>query len=63
MKSSEAAALLGVHRSTIGRMIRRGKLTARPDPRDSRVVLVDRAQVEQLLAEIREVHGHDPDTG
>lgn len=62
MKSSEAAQVLGLSVSTIGRMIRRGELTSRPDPRDKRVQLVDREQVERLLAEIREVYGDSEDS-
>lgn len=57
MRSTEAAGLLGVHKSTIVRWVRRGKLVGRRDPRDSRVLLVDREQVEKLAAQIREVHG------
>ena len=40
-------------------MVKRGELTARSDPRDKRVTLIDRDQVEALLAEIREVHGNE----
>lgn len=61
MRATEAARMLGVHRSTIGRMARRGELTARPDPLNKRVLLVDRAQVEQLAAEARRVHGEPED--
>ena len=57
IKSSEAAAILGVSPSTITKMVKRGELTSRSDPRDKRVTLVDRDQVEALAAEIREVHG------
>jgi excisionase family DNA binding protein len=62
MKSSEASELLGISASTVARMIQRGELDSRPDPRDRRVRLVDRAQVESLLAQIRGAHG-EPDTG
>jgi excisionase family DNA binding protein len=59
IKASEAAELLGVSPSTITKMVKRGELTARSDPRDKRVTLIDRDQVEALLAEIREVHGNE----
>jgi len=61
MKASEAAQRLGVSTSSISRMIQRGELLSRSDPRDKRVRLVDREQVETLLAEIREVHGDGED--
>ena len=44
-------------RSTITKMVKRGQLQARRDPRDPRILLVDREQVEAMLAEIREVYG------
>jgi excisionase family DNA binding protein len=59
IKASEAAELLGVSPSTITKMVKRRELTARSDPRDKRVTLIGRDQVEALLAEIREVHGDE----
>jgi excisionase family DNA binding protein len=46
--SSQAAKILGVTRQYIGELIDQGRLAFR---RDGRYVLVDRAEVERLLAE------------
>lgn len=57
MRASDAARMLGVHPSTVSRMVQRGDLIGRRDPRNKHILLVDRVQVEQLVAEIRQVHG------
>lgn len=46
----DAATIAGVTTVTIGRWVARGLLTAYPDRLDGRRRLVDRDQLEQLIA-------------
>ena len=47
----EAAAMLGVRKEKIARLIKQGILTSRPSKLDARRKLIPRAQVENILAE------------
>jgi len=58
IQASKAAEILGIPRGRIYRMIQRGQLASRPDPLNPRGVLVDRDQVETMLAELREIEGN-----
>jgi hypothetical protein len=52
--AKDAAALLGVHPNRITQLIKEGRLHARPHPLDKRSKVVDRAEVEAILAELPE---------
>jgi predicted site-specific integrase-resolvase len=49
MKLSQAAKFLGISSSTMSNMIGSGKIKYEPDPLDSRVKLVRRVDLEELL--------------
>ncbi len=53
---TEAAAMLGVRKEKIARLIKQGILTSRPSKLDARRRLIPRAQVEKILQE----EGHNP---
>jgi excisionase family DNA binding protein len=48
MNIGEVAEALGVTRKTVYSMVKSGKLTAIPNPIDSREKLIERTQVEAL---------------
>jgi hypothetical protein len=50
----DAARLLGVNSNRITQLIREGRLQARPHPLDKRSKILDRGEVEDLLAELPE---------
>ena len=50
MTIAEAQKLLKVSKAKIARLIKEGELTATTDPLDKRFKLVERAQVEALIA-------------
>ncbi len=47
---TEAAALLGVSNATMWRLVKDGTLSARQDPLDRRVKLIERADLDRLAA-------------
>lgn len=59
MSVTEAMAALGVSKTKIAAMIRRGELHAVPDPLDRRHKRISRSEVEELLARTRAVRGEE----
>lgn len=55
MKLSQAKKFLGVSSSTITKLVQRGILSYETDPIDTRVKLVRRADLEELLRRRKEV--------
>jgi excisionase family DNA binding protein len=48
---TEAAAMLGVRKEKVARLVKKGILTSRPSILDARCRLIPREQVERILAE------------